>query len=94
MAVQNSVATKWKEITKNPIVEAYGLTETSPGLCCNPIGGSERIGTVGLPIPSTDIKILDEMGKETSQGEAGEICAKGPQIMKGYWEKPDETKDA
>ncbi|MCK5368926.1 MAG: AMP-binding protein [Cyclobacteriaceae bacterium] len=91
MAVQDSVAIKWKEITKVALVEAYGLTETSPALCCNPIDGTERIGTVGLPVPSTDIKILDDIGKEVPVGESGEICAKGPQVMKGYWENPDET---
>lgn len=93
MAVQDAVAKKWKEITKVPIAEGYGLTETAPVLCCNPIDGTERIGTIGLPVPSTELKILDDMGKEVPVGEAGEICAKGPQVMKGYWEKSDETKN-
>lgn len=93
MAVQDSVAIKWKEITNVSLAEGYGLTETSPLLCCNPIDGTERIGTVGLPAPNTDIKILDDMGKEVPIGETGEICAKGPQVMKGYWEKPDETEN-
>lgn len=91
MAVQDSVATKWKEITNVPLAEGYGLTETSPVLCCNPIDGTERIGTIGLPLPSTEIRIMDDMGKEVPVGESGEICAKGPQVMKGYWEKPEET---
>ena len=91
MAVQDAVAIKWKEITKIPLAEGYGLTETSPVLCCNPIDGTERIGTIGMPVPSTDIRIMDEMGKEVPVGESGEICAKGPQVMKGYWEKPEET---
>jgi len=91
MAVQDVVATKWKEVTNVPLAEGYGLTETSPLLCCNPIDGTERIGTIGLPAPSTEIRILDDDGKEVPVGEAGEICAKGPQVMKGYWEKPDET---
>ncbi len=93
MAVQDAVATKWKQITGVPLAEGYGLTETSPVLCCNPIDGTERIGTIGLPVPSTEIRILDEMGKEVPVGEAGEICAKGPQVMKGYWERPDETEN-
>lgn len=91
MAVQDSVAIKWKEITKIPLAEGYGLTETSPVLCCNPIDGTERIGTIGMPVPSTEIRIMDDMCKEVPVGESGEICAKGPQIMKGYWEKPEET---
>jgi long-chain acyl-CoA synthetase len=93
MAVQDTVATKWKSITGVPLAEGYGLTETSPVLCCNPIDGTERIGTIGLPLPSTEIRILDEMGKELPVGESGEICAKGPQVMKGYWEKPEETEN-
>lgn len=93
MAVQDAVAVKWKKITGVPLAEGYGLTETSPLLCCNPIDGTERIGTIGLPAPSTEIRILDEMGKEVPVGEAGEICAKGPQVMKGYWEKPEETEN-
>lgn len=93
MAVQDSVAIKWKEVTKTPIVEAYGLTETSPGLCSNPADGTERMGTIGLPLPSTDIKILDDMGEEVAIGESGEICAKGPQVMKGYWENQQETEN-
>lgn len=91
MAVQDHVATKWKEITKVPLAEGYGLTETSPLLSCNPIDGTERIGTVGLPSPSTDIKIFDDNGKESPVGEPGEICAKGPQVMKGYWKRQEET---
>ncbi len=93
MAVQDAVAIKWKKVTGVPLAEGYGLTETSPLLCCNPIDGTERLGTIGLPAPSTEIRILDEMGKEVPVGEAGEICAKGPQVMKGYWEKPEETEN-
>jgi long-chain acyl-CoA synthetase len=91
MAVQDAVAIKWKKVTGAALIEAYGLTETSPGLTCNPVDDTERIGTIGLPLPSTEIKILDEMGKELPVGEAGEICAKGPQVMKGYWENQEET---
>ncbi len=94
MAVQDAVAKKWEEITKIPLAEGYGLSETSPVLSCNPIDGTERIGTVGLPLPNTDIKLLDDMGKEVPVGESGEICAKGPQVMKGYWERPEETDSA
>ena len=93
MAVQDTVAKRWKEITNVPLAEGYGLTETSPLLCCNPIDGTERIGTIGLPAPSTEIKIFDDDGKEVPVGESGEICAKGPQVMKGYWEKPEETEN-
>jgi len=91
MAVQDAVAIRWKKLTNIPLAEGYGLTESSPVLCCNPIDGTERIGTIGLPVPSTEIKILDDMGNEVPIGEPGEICAKGPQIMKGYWQRPDET---
>ncbi len=91
MAVQDAVAVKWKEVTKIPLAEGYGLTETAPVLCCNPIDGTERIGTIGLPVPSTEIVIMDDEGHEVPVGTPGEICAKGPQVMKGYWEKPEET---
>lgn len=91
MAMQKSVIENWQKTTGTHIAEGYGLTETSPVLCCNPINGTERIGTIGMPLPSTDIKIVDEEGKELPIGEEGELCAKGPQVMKGYWNKPDET---
>jgi long-chain acyl-CoA synthetase len=91
MAVQRAVAEKWKEVTGCTLAEGYGLSETSPLLTCNPLDGSERIGTIGLPAPSTELKIMDEDGTEIPLGEAGEICSKGPQVMSGYWERPDET---
>ena len=94
MAVQDVVAKKWKEITGTTLVEGYGLTETSPLLSCNPIDGTEKIGTIGLPAPSTEMVILDDDGNEMPMGEPGEICAKGPQVMRGYWQKDDETKAA
>ena len=72
-------------------VEGYGLSETSPALTCNPADTDEFTGTIGLPVPSTDISIRDDDGKEVPLGEAGEICAKGPQVMAGYWNRPDET---
>lgn len=91
MAVQQATAEKWQKITGVPLAEGYGLTETSPVATCNPIDGTERIGTIGIPLPNTDIKIIDDNGKELPTGEKGEICIKGPQVMKGYWNRPEET---
>src|SRR6186997_60013 len=92
MAVQRAVAERWKEITHCPLLEAYGLTETSPGACINPlIAGFEFNGTAGLPIPSTVITIRDDDCRILPLGETGEICIAGPQVMKGYWNRPDET---
>lgn len=91
MALQTVVAKRWKDMTGSVIVEGYGLTETSPVACCNPIDGTDRTGTIGLPVPSTLIKFIDDDGKDVAIGEAGEICIKGPQVMKGYWQRPDET---
>lgn len=91
MALQKAVALRWKEKTKTPIVEGYGLTETSPVASCNPIDGTDKVGTIGLPLPSTEIEIRDEDGKALPLGEAGEICIRGPQVMRGYWNRPDET---
>lgn len=85
MAVQDVVARKWKEVTGTPLVEGYGLSETSPVLCCNPLDGNHRPGTIGIPMPSTEIAIFDDNGKRLGQGEVGEICARGPQVMRGYW---------
>lgn len=85
MAVQDVVARKWKEVTGTPLVEGYGLSETSPVLCCNPLDGTHRQGTIGIPMPGTEIAIFDEQGNELPQGEVGEICARGPQVMRGYW---------
>lgn len=87
MAVQDIVAKKWEQVTGKPLVEGYGLSETSPVLCCNPLDGTHRLGTIGLPMPSTEVAIFDDAGKQLPQGERGEICARGPQVMKGYWEK-------
>ena len=92
MAVQRAVAERWKEITGCPLLEAYGLTETSPGACINPlVAGFEYNGTAGLPIPSTVITIRDDDCRILPLGETGEICIAGPQVMKGYWNRPDET---
>lgn len=90
MAVQDVVAKKWQEVTGKPLVEGYGLSETSPVLCCNPLDGNHRLGTIGIPVPSTEVAIFDEAGNQLAQGETGEICARGPQIMRGYWEKDNE----
>ena len=91
MAVQKSVADAWVKATGKPIVEGYGLSETSPVLTCNRGDIVEWTGTIGFPVPSTDISIRDDDGHEVPIGEHGEICARGPQIMPGYWQRPDET---
>ncbi|MGK5085532.1 long-chain-fatty-acid--CoA ligase [Bdellovibrionota bacterium FG-1] len=91
MAVQRAVAEKWKQVTGVPLIEAYGLTETSPAACMNPMDLAEYNGFVGLPIPSTEVTIVDDDGKELGIGQAGEVCIRGPQVMKGYWKRPDET---
>lgn len=90
MAMQSSVAERWEEITGAPALEGYGLTETSPVLTFNPLGKT-RANSIGIPLPSTDIRCLDEKGKQVPAGEPGELAARGPQIMLGYWKKPDET---
>jgi len=91
MAVQRAVADKWKEVTGVPLIEAYGLTETSPAACINPLNITGYNGAIGLPIPSTDIQIRDADGKALGFDEPGELCIKGPQVMKGYWNRPEET---
>jgi long-chain acyl-CoA synthetase len=91
MAVQKAVSDEWQKVTGCTLAEGYGLTETSPVLSTNPIDGTERIGTIGVPLPSTDMKILDDDGKEVDLGEPGEICARGPQVMAGYWQRQEET---
>lgn len=91
MAVQRVVAEKWQEVTGAPLLEAYGLTETSPCLTINPSNLKSYNGTIGLPVPSTDICILDDNQNEVALGQAGEIAVKGPQVMRGYWENPSET---
>ena len=91
MAVQRSVAERWKKVTGVPLIEAYGLTETSPAACINPMDLEDYNGAIGLPIPSTECKVIDAEGNEVPTGEPGELCIRGPQVMKGYWERPDET---
>lgn len=90
MAVQDFVAKKWEEITRSPLVEGYGLSETSPVLSCNPLDGSHKMGTIGLPTPSTELAVFDENGNKLKDGEVGEICARGPQVMKGYWGRDND----
>jgi long-chain acyl-CoA synthetase len=91
MAVQKAVADRWEKVTGKPLIEAYGLTETSPGATINPLDLPEYNGAIGLPIPSTDLVLRDDDGKEVALGERGEICIKGPQVMLGYWKRPEET---
>lgn len=93
MAVQKSVADKWESVTGVPLVEAYGLTETSPAACINPLNIEKYNGCIGFPLPSTEICIIDDDEVTLSGGEIGEICIKGPQVMKEYWNRPEETKE-
>ncbi|GAB4464726.1 MAG: long-chain fatty acid--CoA ligase [Burkholderiaceae bacterium] len=91
MAVQRAVAQRWKAATGVALVEGYGLTETAPIAICNPLNIEEWTGNIGVPIPSTEAAVLDDEGKPLPPGEVGEICIRGPQVMKGYWNRPDET---
>ncbi|HAX22728.1 MAG TPA: long-chain fatty acid--CoA ligase [Hydrogenophaga sp.] len=91
MAVQGAVAKLWLEKTGCPICEGYGLSETSPSASCNPVTNTEFTATIGVPLPNTFMKCLDDEGNEVPQGQAGEIAIKGPQVMAGYWQRPDET---
>ena len=91
MAVQRAVADKWLKLTGCPICEGYGLSETSPSATCNPTDTDEYTGTIGLPLPSTEIAIIDDDGKRVPLGQPGEIAIRGPQVMAGYWQRPDET---
>ena len=94
MAVQSAVAKLWLEKTGCPICEGYGLSETSPSASCNPATSRQFTGTIGVPIPSTWFKLLDDEGQQVAPGEPGEIAIKGPQVMAGYWQRPDETAKA
>jgi long-chain acyl-CoA synthetase len=91
MALQRSVAERWQQLFGVAIVEGYGLTEASPTVCANPPNTDKYTGSIGLPLPSTEVALLDDFGKEVPMGEAGEICVRGPQVMPGYWNMPDET---
>ena len=91
MAVQTAVSERWQKLTGTSIVEGYGLTEASPAVCCNPIDGSDRPGTIGLPFPSTHLRLVDESGADAPVGQPGELLVRGPQVMRGYWQQPEET---
>ena len=92
MAVQSATAKLWLEKTGCPIVEGYGLSETSPSATCNPVDSTAYSGNIGLPMPNTELTLLDDEGAEVPLGTPGEICIKGPQVMAGYWQRPDETE--
>ncbi|MDB5644108.1 MAG: long-chain fatty acid--CoA ligase, partial [Hyphomicrobiales bacterium] len=94
MATQAAVAKKWMDVTGKPIIEGYGLSETSPVVCVNRLDVTEFTGAIGYPMPSTDVSIRDISGAEVPTGEAGELCVKGPQVMAGYWNQPEETARA
>jgi long-chain acyl-CoA synthetase len=94
MAVQEAVAVKWKQVTGVPLIEAYGLTETSPAATMNPLDLPAYNGSIGLPIPSTEIMLRDDAGHAVASGLPGEICIRGPQVMAGYWQRQDETDKA
>ena len=91
MAVQSATAKLWLEKTGCPIVEGYGLSETSPSASCNPVDSTAYSGNIGLPMPNTEMKLLDDDGNEVPLGSRGEIAIRGPQVMAGYWQRPDET---
>jgi long-chain acyl-CoA synthetase len=91
MAVQQAVAERWRRVTGTPLLEAYGLTETSPAVCINPLDLADYNGSIGLPVSSTEVSIRTEDGEFLPQGEVGELCVRGPQVMRGYWNKPEET---
>jgi long-chain acyl-CoA synthetase len=91
MAVQKAVAERWKQVTGTPLIEAYGLTETSPAACMNPLDLPEYNGAIGLPVPSTDVQLRDDAGREVALNQPGELCIRGPQVMAGYWHQPAET---
>jgi long-chain acyl-CoA synthetase len=91
MALQRSVAERWQAAFGIPLIEGYGLTECSPIVCANPLNIKRYTGTIGLPLPSTECAILDDVGKEMAVGELGELCVRGPQVMRGYWNMPEET---
>ncbi len=93
MTLQKPVAERWQQMTKTVIVEGYGLTEASPVVSCNPVDGSDKVGTIGLPLPGTDVKLINDDGVEVAHGEPGELCCRGPQVMLGYWQRPQETAE-
>jgi long-chain acyl-CoA synthetase len=92
MALQRAVYERWTAMTKSLLIEGFGLTETSPLACANPLNKEAKVGTIGLPVSSTEVKLVSEEGAELGVGGVGELCIKGPQVMKGYWKRPDETE--
>ena len=93
MSVQRAVAERWQEVTGCPLLEAYGLTEASPAVCINPLDKGSYTGSIGLPIPSTEVSIRDPDGAAVAAGEPGELCVRGPQVMRGYWNRPEATSE-
>src|SRR6185312_15609858 len=91
MAVQRAVAERWRAATGRPLIEAYGLTETSPAAIANPLTIEGFTGAIGLPLPFPEIVIRGDDGRDLGTGETGELCIRGPQVMAGYWNRPDET---
>jgi len=91
MAVQKAVAERWKQVTGTALIEGYGLTETAPSATANPLNSSEYTGTIGVPMSSTEVELRDDNDRSVPLGQPGEICIRGPQVMKGYWQRPDET---
>lgn len=91
MAVQRAVAEHWQKVTDNVMTQAWGLTETSPGVCINPLDADAFTGSIGLPIPSTEVSVRDDAGNDLGLNQTGEICVRGPQVMRDYWQRPDET---
>lgn len=91
MAMQKVVSERWYQLTSCKVLEGYGLTETSPLLCCNPLDGKDRVTYIGMPVSNTEVKIVDDNGQEVAYGQSGEIWGRGPQIMKGYYRRPEET---
>jgi long-chain acyl-CoA synthetase len=94
MALHGSVAQRWMEVTGTPVVEGYGLTESSPVLSFNPLNGRAKEGSIGIPVPSTELRLVDDDGQLVPAGEPGEIVARGPQVMQGYWQRPEDTEQA
>ena len=92
--IGRAVADRWRTLTGVPVLESYGLTEAAPLICVNPVDIEDFTGSVGLPLPSTEVQLRDEEGKEVPLGERGELCARGPQVMRGYWRRPEETARA
>jgi len=91
MAVQKAVAERWRQVTGTPLIEGYGLTETSPSATANPMSNGEFSGSIGVPMPSTEVVLRDDSDRDVANGQPGEICIRGPQVMAGYWQRPDET---